>query len=260
MPTQRLARAIAYIATPTIATIYGVHLGLAHLETIYPALPPAAAGSEALRTPAKPSQHCAYVDIYAARIPLRALQAQSRCPDPRSNNKTALEEAWARSVLSSQLLRTESSLIGLFTKAHYDPGDLGQDGFSPDAKDRPRALLNGALTVQREPRENGNGLLVSWSMPDAPRLFFERIAAWGYPWRLMSGGRHEMSVSEPFRVQGGGEMVEVRFSAAHDYEVVLVEGALDEQKILPAWAVRLHRGYARLILHLAAREVQGGLG
>ncbi|KAL4909546.1 hypothetical protein BDW74DRAFT_146776 [Aspergillus multicolor] len=281
MPKQRLARTISYIAIPALTTIYGAHLGLTHLETKYPALPPAAAGSKALRTPAKPSQHCAYVDVYAARIPLRALQARTKTrmktssstPELEVTDKVALEEAWARALLSSRLLRVESSLIGLVTKGHFHPGDLGQDGFGPDPDGRPRVLLNGALTVQRQPQEEekgakeSTGLLVAWEMPDAPRLFFERIAGWGYPWRLMSGGRHEMSVSEPFCVRGMGagkgedkdEMVEVRFSAAHDYELVEAEGVLRAQKILPAWAVRLHRGYARMILHFAVREVVGDL-
>ncbi|KAL4978309.1 hypothetical protein BDW66DRAFT_130743 [Aspergillus desertorum] len=259
MPHQQLTRLLGYIAVPSIAAVYATHLGLNRLETEYPALSPTAAGSKALSTPAKPTQHCAYTDIYAVRIPLRALQARTRHFDTK--DQTALEEAWARSLLTSRLLRTEAALIGLFANGRYDPGDVGQNGFAPGpGSDKPRALLNGALIVRRRPGEEGsNGLLVSWEMPDGPRLFFEKIARWGYPWRLMSGGRHEMSVSEPFSIKGLGEMVEVRFSAAHDYEVVAAEGGLEQQKVLPAWAIRLHRGYARLILGMAAREVQEGL-
>ncbi|KAL4754362.1 hypothetical protein BDW72DRAFT_190224 [Aspergillus terricola var. indicus] len=257
MTKQNLTRILGYIAIPSIATGFGIHLGLNHLENKYPELPPAAAGSKALSTPAKLTQRCAYTDIYAARIPLRALQARTRHPDTK--DRAALEEAWARSLLSCQLLRTEASLIGLFTRGKYEPGDVGENGFGPDSGSEPRVLLNGALTVRRQPgAEGGNGLLVAWEMPDGPRLFFEKIARWGYPWRLMSGGRHEMIVSEPFRMKGQGEMVEVRFSAAHDYEVVEEEGGLRQQKVLPAWAIRLHRGYARLILDMAAREVEKG--
>ncbi|KAL5003056.1 hypothetical protein BDV10DRAFT_65470 [Aspergillus recurvatus] len=256
MPKERLTRLLGYIAIPSIATGCVIHLGLNHLENKYPELPPAAAGSKALSTPAKPTQHCAYTDIYAARIPLRALQARTR--DPGTKDRTALEEAWARSLLSCRLLRAEASLIGLVVKGRYDPGDVGENGFAPEPGiDKPRVLLNGALTVRRRPGEGRrDGLLVSWEMPDEPRLFFEKIARWGYPWRLMSGGRHEISVSEPFNAKGGCEMVEVRFSAAHDYEVVEGEGGLQQQKVLPAWAIRLHRGYARLILDMAAGEVE----
>jgi hypothetical protein len=92
-------------------------------------------------------------------------------------------------------------------------------------------------------------------LPDAPRLFFEKIARWGYPWRLMSGVRHEMSVSEPFQ-RNAGMFVEVRFASAHDYEVVDAEGEREKQKIIPAWVLRLHRGYARFILDSAVRELQ----
>jgi hypothetical protein len=260
--SRRALRILTYITVPTLATSYGVHLGLNHLEDKYPALPPAAAGSAALSTPQKPSQRCAYTDIYATRIRLEALEALI----PESalvtdiNQKILLEEAWARAVLSSKPLRIESSIIGLLTSRTSAPGDVGENGFSADPETgAPRSLLHGLFTVEREPAQPGgsNGLLVFWGMADGPRLFFERIARWGYPWRLMSGGRHEMSVSEPFEIKGQGRFVEVRFSAAHDYEVVPAEGK--RQKILPEWTNRLHRGYARVILDAAAREVEGGL-
>jgi hypothetical protein len=139
--------------------------------------------------------------------------------------------------------------------AGFTPGDTGSSeaGFSP-YNGSPRDLLNGVLTVQREPGtdKDSNGLLVSWRIPDEQRLFFEKIARWGYPWRLMSGGRHEMSVSEPFGVPGQGALVEVRFAASHDYEVVTGEQV---QKVIPAWTLRLHRGYARLILDRAVKEI-----
>lgn len=255
-------RIITYITIPTLATSYGIHLGLNHLEEKYPPLPPAAAGSVALRTPKNENQRCAYTDIYATRISLEALEAlipqSAHATD--TNQKILLEEAWARAVLSSKPLRAESSIIGLLKSRTFAPDDVGETGFGVDPETgAPHTLLHGLFTVEREPaqREGGNGLLVSWTMADSPRLFFENIARWGYPWRLMSGGRHEMSVSEPFEVKGQGRLVEVRFSAAHDYEIVSEEGK--RQKILPEWTNRLHRGYARVILDIAAKEVEGGL-
>lgn len=255
---RRALRILSYIAIPTIATSYGIHLGLNHLEEKYPSLPKAA-GSTALSTPQKEGQRCAYTDIFATQIRLEALE--SRIPEigHAKEKKTALEEAWARSVLTSKPLRTEASIIGLIKTRSYAPGDTGEEGFAADSNTgEPRALLHGLFVVEKDPAERGsNGLLVSWNMPDNPRLFFEKIARWGYPWRLMSGGRHEMSVSEPFEMKGKGKFVEVRFSAAHDYEIVFEEGK--KQKILPEWTNRLHRGYARLILDVAAREVEDGL-
>lgn len=263
MLNRSFSRAIRYIALPTGATIYGTHLGLSHLEEKYPALQ-SDTGSSALRTPSNPNtQRCAYTDIYAARVRVKALEARATSSTRKSDSKSPLQEAWAQSLLNSWIMRTEGSIIGLLTTGRYTPGDTGLSpaGFSGDTTtNSPRQLLNGVFAVQRNvAKDAGNsGLLVKWAMPDGPREFFERIAQWGYPWRLMSGGRHELSVSEPFDVDGDGRMVEVRFSSAHDYEVVEDEG--EAQKILPAWTMRLHRGYARLILDRAVKEVEKGEG
>lgn len=122
--------------------------------------------------------------------------------------------------------------------------------------------MNGIFSVERPPSSRSwlsmsgpSALLVSWKVPDNARVFFEKIAGYGYPYRLMSGGRHELSVSKPFKEEGR-QVVEVRFASAHDYEVVSEEGELEKQKITPAWVGRLHRGFARLILDSAVRELQ----
>jgi hypothetical protein len=48
------------------------------------------------------------------------------------------------------------------------------------------------------------------------------------------GGRDELSVVGPFDVdQGEGPYVEVRFSSAHDYELVPEEGPVEQQKRIP---------------------------
>ncbi|KAF9252582.1 hypothetical protein DTO027I6_3028 [Penicillium roqueforti] len=257
--SRRTLRLLGYTTAVTGITGYSIHRGLSHLEEKYPALPPAA-GSRALRTPEHPNtQRCAYTDIYAAQIPLQALEA--RIPSAKTSSKTELEYAWARSVLGSKLLRAEGSILGLLTSFRFTPCDTGSStgGFSPDeTTGAPRVLLNGLFQVQRLPAADAdsNGLLVSSELPDKPRVFFEMIARWGYPWRLMSRVKHEMSVSEPFWKNGQGMFVEVRFASAHDYEIVDVEGELGKQKIIPDWTLRLHRGYARLILDSAVRELQ----
>ncbi|KAJ5613684.1 hypothetical protein N7528_007338 [Penicillium herquei] len=219
-------------------------------------------GGKALQTPSKPeTQHCPYTDIYAARVPLQSLVARRRNQNDKTPSKADLEDAWARTVFGSRIMKTESSVVGLFTNGKYEAGDTGDssDGFAPNkTTGQPRELVNGVMSVQREisADDDLNGLLLFWTMADEPRVFFERIGRWGYPWRLTSGGRHEISVSEPYRVEGESELfVDVRFSAAHDYEIVPKEGDLRNQKILPEWTNRLHRGYARLILDLAAREL-----
>jgi hypothetical protein len=251
---RRTITRLLYIAAPIGATSYGIHRGLAHLEDKYPNLPASSNASKALLQPSNPqNQRCAYSDIFVARMPLSALEARVQSPGKRDH--IALEEAWARAVLGSRILRAEGSLIGLLTKRKFSPGDIGEHGFGPRENGETQKLLNGVLYTQRTPGADADsqGLLIAWYMADEPRVFFEKIARWGYPWRLMSGGRHEMGVSEPYDVPGQGWVVDVRFSAAHDYEIVEEEGV--KQKIIPRWVMRLHAGYARLILDLAVREV-----
>jgi hypothetical protein len=247
---------LIYIAAPIGLTSYGIHRGLSHLEEKYPNLPASANASKALLAPRNTiAQRCGYSDIFAARVPLAALEARIKSLDKR--DQIALEEAWAQAVLGSRILRAEGSLVGLITKRKFSPGDIGEHGFGPRKNGEPQELLNGVLYTQRTPGADSDsqGLLIAWYMADEPRLFFEKIARWGYPWRLMSGGRHEMSVSAPYEVPGQGRVVDVRFAGAHDYEIVEEEGV--KQKIIPGWVMRLHAGYARLILDLAVREVVG---
>ncbi|KAJ5864626.1 uncharacterized protein N7529_006542 [Penicillium soppii] len=230
----RSFRILGYTTLATGITSYSVHRGLSHLERKYPALPHST-GSQALQTPQDPlTQHCAYTDIYAATIPLSALQA--RIPSTETPTKIELENAWARSVFNSKVLRAEGLLIGIFTHFNLTPCDTGDSeyGFSPDKTGAPRVLLNGGLLVQRVPGadSDSNGLLVSMKLPDEPRVFFEKIARWGYPWRLMTCVRHEMSVSEPFEIEGR-KFVDVRFATAHDYEVVDAEGGWNSRRLSP---------------------------
>ncbi|KAJ5538161.1 hypothetical protein N7494_007640 [Penicillium frequentans] len=250
------SKILAYIVLPFGATVYGTHIGLNHLEKKYPNRP-LTTGSKLLQTPNNPqTQHCPYTDIYSARIPIQALVARCK-PNSQPSDKTALEDAWARSLLGSPILKTEASIFGLLSRGTYEPGDLGntEEGFKSGAMGKPRKLMNGIMEVQRQigADDDSNGLLISWKMAHEPRLFFERIARWGYPWRLMSGGRHEMSVSGPFEVEGRS-FVEVRFASAHDYEVF--EAEVLKQKILPEWTNRLHRGFARLVLDITVRELE----
>ncbi|KAF3390627.1 hypothetical protein F1880_009115 [Penicillium rolfsii] len=254
MMARRTITRLVYIAAPVGATSYGIHRGLSHLEEKYPNLPASDNASKVLLVPRNPiTQRCAYSDIFAARVPLPALEAQIRSPGKRDH--VALEEAWAQTVLGGRILRAEGSLIGLLTQRKFSPGDTGEHGLGPREDGEPQELLNGVFYTQRTPGSDteGQGLLVAWYMADEPRMFFEKIARLGYPWRLMSGGRHEMSVSAPYIVSGQGRVVDVRFSGAHDYEIVEEEGV--KQKTIPGWVMRLHAGYARLILDFAVREL-----
>ncbi|KAK7539452.1 uncharacterized protein J3D65DRAFT_280554 [Phyllosticta citribraziliensis] len=209
------------------------------LEQQYPSLDPDDTNSTtALTTPFFWNHqyyfHTPHIDIFSAKVPARALQRASGDSDAKS-----FEEAWARKFLSSPVLRAESRLFGLGS-----PGDCGEDGMPQG-----RALLNGLFIVVRAP-ETHAPVLLRWDMAPGVVGFFRTMATQlGYPWRMMSGGRHELSVGE---VDADG-MVEVRFSSAHDYEWLPGEG--NEQKTIPNWVLRLHRTYARWLLDERVREL-----
>ncbi|KAL2867022.1 uncharacterized protein BJX67DRAFT_353720 [Aspergillus lucknowensis] len=275
MATQ--SRRLLFLLGSPVVGVYAIHRGLTTLEARYAALPADdSTSSVALRTPGSPStQHSPHIDIYSARIPVKALLARTNNPsDPKNSDNATLSTVWAQSVFGSRIFRLEGRIFGLFAaERKFEPGDVGNtpEAFNPVSTNSDctagrdegkRKLLHGALTVERPPSLNSpHGLLVSWKMPDKPRIFFEKIARWGYPWRLMSGGRHELSVSEPFMIPGRdeqGPFVEVRFASAHDYEIFSEEGELKDQKTIPGWSARLHRGYAMAILDRAVRELMAG--
>ncbi|KAJ0412949.1 hypothetical protein BJY00DRAFT_102852 [Aspergillus carlsbadensis] len=276
------ARHLFFLLAPPAIGSYAIHRGISNLESRYPRLPvDDSTSSLEFRTPSSPStQHSPHIDIYAARIPLKALLARTDNPnnDIKTADNTTLSTTWARSVFGSRLFRFEGSVIGFFKERRFNPGDIGDtpDAFNPipigpspstdsisESSEQPteekRPLLHGVFIVERAPSPvSPYGLLGSWKMSDEPREFFEKIARWGYPWRLMSGGRHELSVSEAYEVpglEGEGPFIDVRFASAHDYEVVPEEGDLAQQKTIPEWSAKLHRGYARLILDVAVREL-----
>ncbi|KAL3264324.1 hypothetical protein ABHI18_000931 [Aspergillus niger] len=289
---MRPSTRLILLTTPPAILTYTTHRYLSTLEAKYPPIDPTTTTSLALRTPSNATtQHCPEIDVYEARhIPVKSLLKrystllQSRhteTHDFKNSNKATLTNAWILTFLNTRPLIVEGSIIGLIKNKSYSPGDTGltdpefittstntstyisrfasifttpkpqnSDHTIEKAKGGGRPLLNSALTVQAS--SPTTGLLVSWHMPDEARLFFEKIARWGYPWRLMSGGRHEINISEVYMYRGE-EVVDVRFASAHDYEVVGDEE--QKQKIVPAWVGRLHRGYARALVDWAVRDL-----
>jgi hypothetical protein len=268
---------------------YSVHRWASDLEARYPPLSPAdakAISTTLLRTPCNPAtQRCAYVDIYSARVPLRSLlQGQQRqrqrqrrharggrvaAEKTNEDRKENLHITWAKAFLSSRIMAAEAPYFGLpIVTGGEDDDDRSIQFLSvPNGKDVTFEHGSLAFVTDQKKDKRGNpveGVLFCWHMPDPPRKFFESIARWGYPWRLMSGGRHELSVSPAFipkedHNNGHGldnePMVELRFASAHDYEIVPAEGPLEKQKILPAWILRLHRAYARFVLDMVVKEM-----
>ncbi|OJD32034.1 uncharacterized protein BKCO1_4200042 [Diplodia corticola] len=269
------ARATVLLTTLAVAppAYYAVHT--AHrLEAKYPRLQPSddSTSTPALRTPDFPiTHHTPHVDIYGGKVPARALaDYYASDDDGRHGHPLSPHEAWARFFLESPALRLEGRLFGGFSTRNH--GDAGERGFHPGQK-----LLNGVLEVVRAPSPSSSSpsssssllssrflrpiaaavalpttttpqpLLVRWTCPPAAVGFFHTAAVrWGYPWRLMSGGRHEFAVVSDGEPDAEG-LVEVRFGCAHDYERVAEEGK-DQQKTIPGWVARLHRVYAMWLL------------
>lgn len=268
-----------HILAPPAVIIFAIDRKLRDLEARYPALPvDDTTCTAALRTPNSPAtQRTAAVDIYSARVHNSFVRKGTRhtliLPDNLRKRPTShlVSFLWAQEVVSSSIFTAEGYIFGLLSGRGWDPGyqgllveGFGQDPFSlPSKKRKKRGLLHGALVVEQLPNKNDlGGLLFSWRMPAGLRLFFEKIARWGYPWRLMSGGRHEFSISEVYHLPGReheGTYFDVRFSSAHDYEIVPGEVAPDKQKTIPKWAARLHRGYARWILDHAVETFRENL-
>ncbi|KKY16495.1 hypothetical protein UCDDS831_g06994 [Diplodia seriata] len=229
---------------------YYIYTTINRLEAAYPRLRPEAQHSTAaLRSPAFPvTDHTPHVDIYGAKVPAAALRGRHGL-DGRALSP---EEAWATLFLESPALRLEGKALGSFA---HGAGDAGERGFHPRQR-----LLNGLFEVVRPPSPSSSSatsrflrpiaalnqpqpLLVRWAFPPQAVGFFHKAAVdWGYPWRLMSGGRQEFAVGEP----DGDGMVEVRYACAQDYERVADEG--HKQKTIPEWWLRLHRVYAMWLL------------
>lgn len=72
---------------------------------------------------------------------------------------------------------------------------------------------------------------------------FEKLASWGYPWRMMNGGYHELYIEPTDK----DKTFDVYFTCAHEYN------DLKDGKVIPEWVQNLHRFYGRIILHLATK-------
>ncbi|KUI64638.1 hypothetical protein VM1G_00815 [Cytospora mali] len=228
-------------------TYYAYHT-VTRLEAKYPRLQPEAASTAAFRAPSiglydySGNYHTPHVDVYGGKVPAKVLQNYH---DPVTGRKLSPEEAWARHFFESPVLQLEAKLFGGFSKG---PGDCGEQGFYTG-----QALFNGGLEVLRPPSHllsflrlglgKPEPLMVHWTFPPTLVSICRKAATdWGYPFRFMSGGRHEWGIGD---VTHDG-MVEVRFGSAHDYEWIESEGK--NQKTIPEWTTRLHRVYAIWLL------------
>lgn len=237
-----------FVATPPAIYVYST---IIRLEREYDRLDPLISSTTALRTPSSGpgSFHTPHIDVYGTKVPAKLL-ASRQTTDGRALSP---EEAWALFFLQSPTLRLEGKLFGGFIQG---PGDLGEGGFRVGQK-----LLNGMFEIVTAPAEparvlpgsmsQSTPLLVRWEFPPQGVALYRKAAGdWGFPFRMMSGGRHEISLGN---VDEEG-MVEVRFASAHDYEWIPEEGMV--QKVQPKWVGRLHRAFAMWLLDERARALK----
>ncbi|GAA6002585.1 uncharacterized protein JCM10292_007745 [Rhodotorula paludigena] len=171
-------------------------------------------------------------------------------PDP-----TALTLAWTRLFLTSPPMTLQARVFGGFSPA-LGTGYSGATGFHPG-----QSLLNGLFHVVRVPAPepvapSSDELLAQFDMPPDLVRFFERVARWGYPWRLMSGGRHTWQASLLQTAEESEPLVELRFGCAHDYARTGGRDGREDGKIMPPLVNWAHRVYARVLVDQAAKRIE----
>ncbi|CEP22360.1 unnamed protein product [Cyberlindnera jadinii] len=96
---------------------------------------------------------------------------------------------------------------------------------------------------------NSESTLLKWRWSNESIVgFFETLAQYGYPWRMMNGGVHEILVISTGS-DGDSNVYDVYFASAHEYKY------LRDGKFIPRWTQTLHRDYGRVILNLSTKNV-----
>ncbi|KAL1731195.1 hypothetical protein EV714DRAFT_283516 [Schizophyllum commune] len=236
---SRLSRTTRTILYTTLAANVGLGLyaykEVRRLEGAYPEHAPSP--SSPLRTPTASGSnwYAPNREIYSPDG--EAVEFYARVPaDLLPRDPKEASRAWADACLRSRLMRLEGDLIGK---------SAGKGNSTEPRWEAGEEVVGGALTIVHPPDEKGYALY-KWRLPPEPVEFFEMIARWGYPWRLMEGGRHE-TVVKPTE---DPETVLVGFSAGHDYNFNGGDG-----KVIPQWVERAHRAYGRLVLEEGVKEL-----
>lgn len=100
-----------------------------------------------------------------------------------------------------------------------------------------------------EPKKGYKSTLIEWSWCSNLGIvsFFEKLSKYGYPWRIMNGGLHEIYI-EKSKNSNKSDEYDVWFSTTHEYN------NHRDGKLIPEWVQSLHRNYARMLLYLATQK------
>ncbi|GJE86986.1 hypothetical protein PsYK624_030690 [Phanerochaete sordida] len=236
----RLRTLVIGTALAALPALY-IRSRILSLEREYPPLPLESTSTPELRTPRAPGLRTDPGDVYATRVPLSALRRLTRV----GAGEASLEDAWARAFFQSRTIGLEATLLGIGSK-----GNRGEHGFR-----RGESVMANAMLILREPAP-GTPMLIEWATPSSLMQLSETFAAWGWPYKLMNGGRQEWSIGPVTRLPGDDEdMVEIRYGTAQDFRVV--EGEKEPGKSVSPWMLRGHRAYARYLLDATAKEISG---
>lgn len=93
--------------------------------------------------------------------------------------------------------------------------------------------------ISSQQKQDFSSFLYKWNWKD-PKLveFFNKLAYYGYPYRLQSGGYHELYIERTKK----RDIYNIFFACAHEYE------DLHDSKILPGLFLHLHSTYAKALL------------
>ncbi|KZW02831.1 hypothetical protein EXIGLDRAFT_744348 [Exidia glandulosa HHB12029] len=100
------------------------------------------------------------------------------------------------------------------------------------------------------------GALLYWRFDrlTSPKVvdFVDKAAAWGYPFRFMVGGWHELIVED----LPGGDRVRITYVLTEVYDLHPLGKIEEDKKIVPKWTLDLHRDYARSMLKGVVAQIE----
>lgn len=240
-----MSKKLLFFATATATAVAGIRL--AELSAHYPNVPVSAlpkdmqihrlldeelAATNRFSRDRKP--YIAYCDSFTVRLPL-AIQ-KTAAFERGDGDEAAIEEILCK-FLTAGWARLEADIWG-----------SGRETL-PDARHctlSEGSSLGGMMVVTAH---KPGSVLARWQVSQGPISFFDRIARYGYPWRLMNGGFNEIFVE---KLPGTSGTVRLWFVSAHDYTA---EGT-GREKIIPGFVQRLHRIFARAVLRSGAKAVE----
>ncbi|KAL8292795.1 hypothetical protein RQP46_001407 [Phenoliferia psychrophenolica] len=157
MALRRVLLGTTLVAVPVSTASYLAYT-TSTLDERYPRLPSSSSPLSTSTSPTRVHSHSG-PDLFGATIPTSLLPA----------NRADWSSAWTRAFLSTPSSNSKHTSL--------DPGQV---------------LANGVFVVDNPT----DPIVVHWDFPEPLVKACEVAAAYGYPWRFMSGGRHSFEVCD----------------------------------------------------------------